>query len=63
MLINIVDVADGALVDAIAVAGRRISAALGKPRGRHAEALEVARWFETYRLTSEVPSLPDLSPA
>jgi len=63
VLINIGDIADGALVNAIALLGRRISAALAKPRGRGAEDLDVARWFETYRLTGEVPDLPDLSPA
>ena len=63
MVINIGDIADGALVNAIALLGRRISTALAKPRGRPAEDLDVARWFATYRLTSEVPDLPDLSPA
>jgi hypothetical protein len=63
MLINIVDVADGALVNAIALTGRRIGLALSKPRGRQADDLDMARWFETYRLTDEVPDLPDLSPA
>jgi hypothetical protein len=63
MLINIGDVADLALGSAIAFTGRRISAALARPRGRRAEDLDVARWFDTYRLTREVPELPDMSPA
>jgi hypothetical protein len=63
MLINIGDIADGALVNAIALMGRRISAALAGPHGRRLEDLDVARWFATYRLTGEVPDLPDLAPA
>jgi NACHT domain len=57
------EVVTGAAVNAIAVAGRRISAALAKPRGRRADDLDIAQWFETFRLTGEVPDLPDLSPA
>lgn len=63
MLIDLGEVADAALASAIAAAGRRIGAALGKPRGRRAEDLDIARWLETSRLTDEVPDLPDLSPA
>jgi hypothetical protein len=64
MLINIGDVVDGALVNAIALTGGRVSAAIQGYRGRRrAEDLSVARWFGTYRLTSEVPDLPELSPA
>jgi NACHT domain len=64
MLINIGDVVDGALVNAIALAGRRISVAVDGMRGRRrASDLTAARWFETYRLTEETPDLPDLSPA
>lgn len=64
MLINIGDVADGVLVNAIALAGRRIGAAAGgRPGRRRADDLTAARWFETYRLTSRAPDLPDLSPA
>jgi hypothetical protein len=54
------NVVTGAVVSAIAVAGRRISAALGKPRGRRAEDLDIAQWFETFRLTESVPDVPDL---
>ena len=64
MLINIVDVADGALVNAIALTGRRVGVAVDGLRGRRRAAdLTAARWLETYRLTSETPDLPDLSPA
>jgi hypothetical protein len=64
MLINVGDVIDGALVNAIALTGRRISVAVDGLRGRRrADDLSVARWFETYRLTSEAPELPELSPA
>ena len=63
MLIIPDEVVTGAVVNAIAVTGRRIGAALGKPRGRRAEDLDIAQWFETFRLTAVVPDLPDLAPA
>jgi hypothetical protein len=64
MLINIGDVVDGALVNAIALAGRRISVAVDGLRGRRrATDLTVARWFDTYRLAGQPPELPGLSPA
>ncbi len=64
MLINIGDVVDGALVSAIAVAGRRISVAVDGLRGRRRlNDLTAARWFETYRMTSEAPGLPELPAA
>jgi hypothetical protein len=62
MLINIEDVVDGALVNAIALAGRRISMAAGGLRGRRrADDIAAARWFETYSLTGIRPDLPGLS--
>lgn len=62
MLINIGDVVDGALVNAIALAGRRISMAAGGLRGRRrADDVSAARWFETYSLTGTPPDLPGLS--
>lgn len=64
MLINIGDVVDGALVSAIAVAGRRISVAVDGLRGRRRlNDLTAARWFETYRMASEAPGLPELPAA
>jgi len=64
MLINIVDVVDGALVNAIALTGRRVSVAVDGLRDRRrATDLTAARWFDTCRLTGETPDLPDLSPA
>ena len=63
-MINIDEVATGALVNAIAVAGRRLSVALSSlPRRRREHDLTVARWFETYQLTGKMPDLVDLSPA
>lgn len=62
-MINVADVLDGALIDAMAATGRRITTALTKPHGRKADDLEIARWFETYRWTARVPDLPGLSPA
>jgi NACHT domain len=62
MLINIGDVIDGALVNAIALAGRRISMAAGGLRGRRrADGVSAARWFDTYSLTGTPPDLPGLS--
>ena len=63
MLIIPDEVVTGAVVNAIAVAGRRISAALARLPGRRAEDLDIAQWFETFRLTESVPDLPDLAPA
>jgi NACHT domain len=61
MLINIDEVVTGALVNAIALAGRRISVAVDGLRGRRRVGdLTAARWFETYRMTSEAPGLPEL---
>ncbi len=63
MLINIDEVATGVLVNAIAVAGRRLSAAIGSlPRHREHD-LMVARWFGTYELTTQLPDLPNLGAA
>ena len=62
MLIIPDEIVTGAAVNAIAVTGRRISAALAKPRGRPAKDLEIAQLFETYRLTESVPDLPGLTP-
>ena len=62
MLVNIGDVIDGALVNAIALAGRRISVAVGGLRGRRrADDVSAARWFETYSLTGRPLDLPGLS--
>ena len=60
--INISEIATEVLVSAIGTAGRWIATAASAPRGRRAEDLSVARWFETYKLTDAVPDLP-LSPA
>jgi hypothetical protein len=64
MLINIADIVDGALVNAIALTGRRVSVAVDGLHGRRgASDLTTARWFETYRLTSESPEIPGSSTA
>lgn len=62
-MINIDEVGIKALTTAIGVLGPRIAAAAAKPRGRRADDLSIARWFETYRITDEFPDLPDLSPS
>lgn len=64
MVVNIGDVIDGALVNAIALMGRRVSTVVGAWHNRGtANDLAIARWFETYHFTREVPDLPRLSPA
>ena len=60
MLIIPGEVVTGALVNAIAVVGRQVSKAASGLRKRD-EALETARWFETFRLIGNVPELPGLS--
>ena len=61
MMINFDEVVTGALVNAMALAGRRISVAVDGLRGRRRVSdLTAARWFETYRMTSEAPGLPEL---
>jgi NACHT domain len=62
-VINIDEVVTGVLINAIGATGRWLAAAATSPRGRRAEELSIARWFETYRLTENVPDLPDLSAA
>jgi tetratricopeptide (TPR) repeat protein len=49
------------LVNAITAVGRRLATeAAGIGSRRQEEDLAVARWFDTYRLTSNPPELPDL---
>jgi hypothetical protein len=55
--LDITAVANGALVSAVGAVGRWLVAAARKPRGRRAEDVSIARWFETYRLTKAVPEL------
>jgi hypothetical protein len=62
MLINPDEVVTGALVNAVAVAGRQISKVAAGLR-RTDEDLAAARWFETFRLTGSMPDLPGLPPA
>ena len=62
-MINIDEVGVKALTTAIGVLGPRIAAVAAKPRGRRADDLSIAHWFETYRITAEFPDLPDLSPS
>jgi len=64
MLINLGEVADGVLINAIAAAGRWLGAAGFQVRGRgRVDDLTTARWFDTYEITRRGPALPDLSPA
>jgi hypothetical protein len=57
------EIVAGVLVDAISTTGRRLGTAVLARRGRESsEDLAVARWFDTYRLTDELPELPDLAP-
>jgi hypothetical protein len=50
-----------ALTTVIGVLGPRLAAAAMKPRGRRAEDLSIARWFETYKITAKFPELPGIS--
>jgi hypothetical protein len=64
LIVSIDDVATGLLVNAISAAGRWLGTAAGAARsgrGRAAEDLAVARWFESYKLTERIPELPALS--
>ena len=64
MLINIGDVMDGVLVNAIALTGRRVSVAVDVLRGRRRrDDLTAAHWFDTYRFRREAPGLAELSTA
>src|SRR5690349_24896096 len=50
------------LVNAITAIGRRLATEAAAVSGHRAkEDLEIARWLDTYRLTSEPPELPSLS--
>ena len=51
-----------ALLTAVGALGPRFATALAKPRGRRADDLSIAHWFETYRITKNLPYLPGLSP-
>src|SRR5689334_15286928 len=64
MLINVADVVDGTLVSAITATGRiLIGSASGLRARRSAADLDIARWFDTYRLTGDGPPLQeDLHP-
>lgn len=59
--ISVSEVATDVLVTAIGTAGRWLATAARSPRGRKAEDLSIARWFETYKLTETVSDLPGLS--
>lgn len=59
--INLDQVGTKALTTAIGVLGPRLAAAALKPRGRRAEDLSIARWFETYRITAKFPSFEGIS--
>jgi len=61
--VNIEDVADGVLVSAIAVTGQQIARAVHKARRpRREDDFAIARWFDTYQLTSQALDLPGLPP-
>ena len=55
------EVVAGVLVDVITATGRRLSVAVGGSRGRRErDDLELARWFDTYKLTDARLQLPGL---
>jgi hypothetical protein len=58
---NVEDTADSALANAIAVTGHQIAKAIRKThRLRHENDFAIARWFDTYQLTSRGPELPGM---
>jgi NACHT domain len=60
-LASVEAVADGALGHAIAVTGQQIARAVRKAhRSRREDDFAIARWFDTYRLTSRVLDLPGM---
>jgi uncharacterized protein YidB (DUF937 family) len=61
VLINPDEVVTGALVNAVAVVGRRISKAAAGLR-KTDEGLATVRWFETFRVTEIPPDLPGIFP-
>ena len=55
------EVVTGVLVNIISAAGRRMGAGLITLRShRYKEDIELARWFDTYSLTANIPKLPVL---
>ena len=62
-VVNVEDVAADVLVNTIAVTGQQIAKAVHKARRpRREDDLAIARWFDTYQLTSQVLDLPGLPP-
>jgi hypothetical protein len=60
--INLDQVGTKALTTAIGILGPRLAKAALKPRGQRAEDLSIARWFETYQITTKFPSFEGISP-
>lgn len=55
------EVVTGVLVNLISAAGRQMGAGLITLRShRYKEDIELARWFDTYSLTANIPKLPVL---
>lgn len=62
-LLDVEDVADSVLVNAIAVTGQQLAKAVRKAhRSRREDHSVIARWFDTYQLTSQGLDLPSLLP-
>lgn len=62
-LVDVEDVADNVLVNAIAVTGQQLAKAVRKAhRSRREDHSVIARWFDTYQLTSQALDLPSLLP-
>lgn len=57
------EIADDVLVNAMAVTGQQIAKAVRKAyRSRRGDDFAIARWFDTYQLTSRALDLPRLPP-
>jgi len=61
--VDVEDVADDVLANAIAVTGQQIAKAIRKAHMyRREDDFAIARWFDTYQLTSRALDLPGLPP-
>lgn len=53
-------VVSGVLVDVITVAGRRITTEMRSIKRSRSQDLDIATWFDTYKISDSLPALPPL---
>src|SRR5215467_12609339 len=51
----------GTLLQVIGATGRWLAVEAKRPPGRLKQDAEIAKWFDTYKLTSSMPELPQFS--